>query len=158
MSDPVLPASALIDTGVFLRFLGDRPQDADSPMCVEFCRMMCEQNREIFVAAPTLAEVMRHQGRPIPRVKGVTVVPFDDRAAHILGLEMPMAKLHTVSQTSGLSLTYLKYDAMITACALRCKTSTLITLDAGHSVMASHLGLAVRHPRQYASPQIPLFE
>jgi hypothetical protein len=141
---------------VFLRFLGDRPQDADTPHCVEFCRLMCEQGRPLFVAALTLAEVSRHRGLPVPRTKGITVVPFDDRAAHILGLEMPMAKLHTTSQASGLTLTYLKYDAMITACALRCRTKNLVTLDSDHSVMAHQLGLEVRHPSHYASPQTEL--
>ena len=158
MAEPELPRTALVDTGVFMRFLGERPDDPDSRTCTEFCQAMCERGNELFIAAPTIAEIMRHRGKPIPRVKGVTVVPFDERAAQILGMEMPMVKLHEVQQASGLTLSYLKYDAMISACALRCRTGTLIALDSDHSVMARHLGLKVLHPGHFTSTQIGLFE
>jgi predicted nucleic acid-binding protein len=158
MVEPELPRTALVDTGVFMRFLGERPEDPHSPACVEFCRAMFDHGNELFVAAPTIAEIMRHRGSPIPRVKGVTVVPFDERAAHILGLEMPMVRLHQVQQSSGHSLSYLKYDAMISACALRCRTRTLIALDSDHVVMARHLGLSVLAPSHFTGAQIPLFK
>lgn len=153
-----LPRTALVDTGVFMRFLGERPEDPHSGACTEFCQAMFDRGNELFVAAPTIAEIMRHRGLPIPKVKGITVVPFDERAAQILGLEMPMAKLHEVQLASGASLSYLKYDAMISACALRCRTRTLIALDSDHVVLARGLGLNVLHPREFADPQIPLFD
>ncbi len=158
MAEPELPSTALVDTGVFMRFLGERPEDPHTRASAKFCQAMFDRGHEVFVAAPTIAEITRHRGKPLPRVKGVTVVPFDDRAAQILGLEMPMARLHEVQQGSGLGLTYLKYDAMIAACALRCRTRTLIALDSDHVVMARHLGLSVLHPGHFTSAQASLFE
>lgn len=158
MVERELPPTALVDTGVFMRFLGERPEDPHAGCCAEFCQAMFDRGNEVFVAAPTIAEIMRHRGKPIPRVKGVTVVPFDERAAHILGLEMPMARLHEAQSNTGLGLAYLKYDAMISACALRCRTRTLIALDNDHVVMARHLGLNVLHPREFASSQLSIFE
>jgi predicted nucleic acid-binding protein len=157
--DPkVLPVNALIDTNVFLRFLDERV-DANTPACKDFCNAMIDARHQLWVAAPTIAEVSRHKGKPVPRTNGITVVPFDDRAAEILGLKMPMAKLHEAKAQLGLSLTYLKYDAMIVACALRVKTATLVGLDGDHFALARYLDLEVRRPEYYyqsAPPQLAL--
>jgi predicted nucleic acid-binding protein len=150
-----LPDNALIDTGVFIRYLGDR-QDQDSADCRAFCDAMIGERRALWVAAPTIAEVCRHRGKSIPRCSGITVVPFDDRAAEMLGLNIPMAKLHETKTTTGLSLTYLKYDAMIVACALRVRTLTIVSLDADHAVLAGNLGIAVRRPASYLKAQLAL--
>ena len=69
-----------------------------------------------------------------------------------------MVKLHEAQSNSGLGLAYLKYDAMISACALRCRTRTLVALDNDHVVMARHLGLSVLHPKEFASSQLPMFK
>jgi hypothetical protein len=80
--DPTkLPQRALVDTGVVIRALGERPDDLRSPTCEAFWNAMLENGREILIAAPSLAEVMRQEGKDsFPRRKGVEVVAFDDRA------------------------------------------------------------------------------
>lgn len=153
----VLPATAMVDTGVFMRFLGERPEEAVSQACVQFCRAMVDAGNELFVAAPTIAEIMRRHGRPIPRVKGVTVVAFDERAATLLGLGMPMAKLHELKTLSGLSLSYLKYDAMIAACALRCAARVMVAIDGDHVALLRDLGISVRRPEDFVRKQVELF-
>ena len=151
----------MIDTNVLIRFLGDRV-DAETPACKAFCNAMIDDKRRLWIAAPTIAEVSRHRGLPVPRFTGITVVPFDDRAANILGTQMPMAKIHAAKAQNGLSLTYLKYDAMILACALRVKTGTIVALDGDHVALAQGLSISVRRPESYygasqtGAPQLAL--
>lgn len=137
--EPTLPLNALIDTGVFFRFLGDKPDEEKSAYCRAFCKAMLNAGRELFVAAPTLAEVSRYRGVRVPRTRGITVVPFDEKAAEILGLQMTQAKLHEARDASGLSLTYFKYDAMIVACALRVSTRIVVALDSDHGKIVGAL-------------------
>ena len=153
----LLPPRAMVDTNVFMRgVLGDRPHDPDSPLCKAFCDAMLSNGRRIFVAAPTLAEITRHQGQRVPRYQGIVVVPFDDRAAELLGLNLPMAKLHQSKATSGASLTYLKYDAMIMACALRSGAPVFVTTDTDHHPLARATGIQIEHPRAYKAAQMTL--
>lgn len=150
----LLPPSALIDTGVLFRFLGDQPFDKDSPACVDFCNEMIGEGRTLYVAAPTIAEVTRHRGKKVPHRKGIVVVPFDDKAAEILGLEMTMARIHSSADSTGCSRTYLKYDAMIVACALRAKTKIIVALDGDHTKLAGSLSVSVRHPKEFRAPNL----
>lgn len=141
-----------------MRFLGDRPGESVSLACVDFCGAMVKKGREIFVAAPTLAEITRYQGRSIPRTKGVTVVPFDDRAAEILGLQLPMAKLHEAKLSTGRTLTYLKYDAMIAACAVRCGAKVMVAIDGDHVELLRYLKFPVHRPDEYVTTQTEMFQ
>lgn len=154
----LLPAKAMVDTNVFMRgVLGDRPAEPSSALCVEFCDAMIAKRCPIFIAAPTLAEVIRHQGKRVPRTQGITVVPFDDRAAEALGLHLPMAKLHESKAVSGASLTYLKYDSMIMACAARSGVPVFVTMDSDHHPLAATTGIRVEHPRTFQASQGSLF-
>ncbi|MEZ4295058.1 MAG: type II toxin-antitoxin system VapC family toxin [Polyangiaceae bacterium] len=148
-----LPLRALIDTGVLLRFLGDQPHDPRAPACKAFCQAMLAAGRELLIAAPTIAEVARHSGQPVPRMQGVVVVPFDDRAAELLALRIPMAKLHEAKTSTGLSLPYLKYDALIVACALRARADAIVTLDGDCSKLATGIGIRVALPSEFESKQ-----
>lgn len=155
--DPdLLPANALIDTGVFMRFLGDRPGEQDSKSSVAFCNAMVDSGRTLYIGAPTIAEVTRYQGKRIPRQKGIVVVPFDDRAAELLGLNMPMAKIHQTAQVSGQSKTYLKYDSLIAACALRVKAAMIVAIDGDHVDMAKAIGIPVSHPGAFEDKRLSL--
>jgi predicted nucleic acid-binding protein len=157
--DPaLLPTNALIDTGVFMRFLGDRPDEAVSKECVAFGDAMVNNGRTLYVAAPTIAEVTRYQGKAIPRRKGIVVIPFDDRAAELLGLNMPMAKIHQAAQASGTSKTYMKYDALIAACALRAKAAMIVAIDSDHITMAKALNIPVSPPGAFEDRQPSLFD
>lgn len=152
----LLPPNALIDTGVFIRFLGHQPNESITPLCKAFCDAMIDNQRPLYIAAPTIAEVTRYTGNRLPRTRGLVVVPFDDRAAELLGLNMPMAKIHETSSASGLSRTYLKYDAMIAACALRAKAMALVALDGDHTTMAGAIGIKVTRPELYERKQLLL--
>lgn len=153
IDDSLLPRSALFDTGVFMRFMREKPEEEISPYCIALGRAMIRCGNQIYVAAPSIAEMVRYKGERVPRTRGVEVVAFDVRAAETLGIEMPMETLRTAAAGSGIGLAYFKYDSMIVACALRAKTSTLVALDIDHAKMAKALPsqsqLAVRSPRDY---------
>ena len=152
-----LPRTAMVDTGVFLRFLGARPGDPDASVCRAFCEAMLEQGHVLYIAAPTLAEIIRQNGDKAPRIKGIVVVPFDDHAAELLGARMPMPKLREALAAPGRNLAGLKYDAMIMACAARSKTSTLVTLEReDHLPFATGLDIAVRTPQDFLGQQLDL--
>jgi len=117
---------------------------------------MIDEGRKLWVAAPTVAEVIRHKGSATPRVRGIAVVAFDDRAAELLGARMPMAKMHEAKTLTGLSLSYLKYDAMIVACAIRIGVPVVVSLDGDHPVLAKDMSLTVRKPSDYYAAQMTL--
>lgn len=153
----LLPARVMVDTNVFMRgVLGHRSDDLESPLCKSSCDAMLENGHRIFVAAPTLAEIIRHQGQRIPRTQNIVVVPFDERAAELLGLNMPMAKLHQTKAASGATLTYLKYDAMIMACALRSGATVFVTMDEDHHALAPATGIQIQHPKSFRTAQLSL--
>jgi hypothetical protein len=144
---------------VFLRgVLGDRPHEPESPLCKAFCDEMINMNRRIYVAAPTLAEVIRYQGQRVPRYQSIVVVPFDDRAAEILGLHLPMARLHQSKLASGSSVSYLKYDSMIMACAIRSGAAVLVTMYSDHHPLAHLTSIRVEHPKAFRKAQLTLDE
>src|SRR5665213_28471 len=60
-------------------------------MCEALWNAMLENGRQILIAAPSLAEMIRQEGKDysIPRRRGVEVVAFDDRAAVELGRRFP---------------------------------------------------------------------
>jgi predicted nucleic acid-binding protein len=148
-----LPARARLDTGVVLRALGEFPDDPDSVTCQRLFEVMIEAERELLIAAPTLAEVMRKDGKKsIPKTPGVEVVPFDFKAAEILGSRMPIATLKEVRAHSTSSLTHLKYDALIVACAVRHGAECIIAIDTDIAKLAMLFGLTAFHPSELRIP------
>ncbi len=117
--DPArLPARVLIDTGVFIRAMGEHPTDPRSIDCKDFVEAMAAAGNDVLLAAPSLAEMLRGQDAPaVPNTGAITVVAFDDMAAVELGTKFPAKTLKAVP--GGLPATYLKYDALIAACAMR---------------------------------------
>ena len=148
---------AMVDTNVFMRgLLGAYPNEPKAKQCKAFCDAMLDNGKTILVSAPTLAELIRHDGKRIPRIKGVEVIAFDERAAELLGLHLPQAKLNNAKTATNLSLTYLKYDAMIFACAIRGKAQEFVTTDPDHHPLASNTNILVRHPSEYEERQMSL--
>jgi predicted nucleic acid-binding protein len=74
------------------------------------------------------------------------VVSFDFKAAEILGSRMPVATLKEVRAQSSSSLTHLKYDALIVACAVRHGAECIIAIDADIAKLANLVGLTAFHP------------
>ena len=149
-----LPRRALLETGVLIRGLGDRKRDQHAVACRLFFDAMLNERREILVAAPSVAEMLRGKTKtPIPRVAGLTVVGFDRRAAHLLAEQLPEHVLVKQRSDTGSPLQYLKYDALIVACALRHAADAIVALDAGVMRLARVAGLENHEPEWYRAAQ-----
>jgi predicted nucleic acid-binding protein len=145
-----LPGRALVDSGLVTRAMGDLPPDAETPMCKEFYEAMLSHGRELLIAAPTIAEVMRQDGkRSIPRVLGIEVVSFDDQAAQILGRMFPANVLKSLNH-GDTTLTHLKYDALIMACAVRHNADCVVAIDDDFVVLGKAVGMPVYRPNHFA--------
>lgn len=154
--DPdLLPGRCLVDTGVLIRALGQR-EDEHADKCRSFFDAMVGAKRQMLVAAPTVAELLRGNPQPLPRTRSVVVVSFDNTAAEILGVEIPVSVLHDHSAKTGHTRSYLKYDAMIVACARRWEAQCIVALDDDHVALARHAGLVVRHPAAFVRRQTVL--
>jgi len=53
------------------------------------------------------------------------------------------------------SLHYIKFDAMIVACARRHQAEAIITADIGQRALAAKVGLAAHGPKHYLVPHPP---
>ncbi len=106
MDPKLLPIRAMVDTGVFIRALGQRPDDPRSPDCRDFLDAMYSNQREVLLAAPSLAETIRGFDPPsVPSTAGIEVVAFDDEAAIALGLHFPNSTLKHLALANDVSLT-----------------------------------------------------
>jgi hypothetical protein len=85
------------------------------------------------------------------------VVAFDDVAAIELGLHFPAATLKSLTTSTGLSSTYLKYDALIAACALRHRAEHLVTVNRRLHPQVPQ-GLKVTQPCEFRARQGVLVE
>ena len=77
------------------------------------------------------------------------MVAFDERAAVALGSQLPMDVLKEVADRSGLKLSYLKFDALIVASAIRYNADVLVSLDAGVHALAKRCGLRCAYPEEF---------
>jgi predicted nucleic acid-binding protein len=173
----LLPRRIIFDTGVFFRGLGERPQEPDSTVCAALFEAAIKNGAMIYVAAPTLTEHLRWKDhKKIPHEASIRFVAFDEEAARLLG-EIDNAVVQSVKDTFGLPINYLRYDAMIAACAKRLVASAVresqkkgrtaptihfVTLDGGAHMRAFLQGLdmadMVRHPREYLLPIMTLID
>lgn len=144
-----LPARCLVDTGVLIRALRQLQDDrtADS---ASFFEAMMDAKNTMLIAAPTLAEVLRQKpATVVPSTRHVRVVPFDRQAAELLASKIPTSTQQTQAAASGVSRTYIKFDAMIVACASRWDANVIISLDGDHRKLAPLVGLTSRTPGSY---------
>jgi predicted nucleic acid-binding protein len=155
MEADLLPRRALIDSGVLMRALEPHHRDAIAPVCMLFWETMLAHELEILVAAPTLAELIRSGASgDVPRADNVEVVAFDDEAAMLLGKTFPVETLKSVRDTQGcLSLTHLKYDAMIVACAIRHRAECIIAIDPDIPRLGQMVKIPVVSPLHFVQPQ-----
>jgi len=149
-----LPSRVLLDTTVFIRAMGEHKADPRSLDCTDFVEAMVAAGKDVLVAAPSLAEMLRGMAMPaVPNTGAIAVVAFDDVAAVELGTKFPAKTLKTVP--GSLPATYLKYDAMIAACAMRHRCGYLITLDTNlHTQVPAGLKLAA--PGEFCAKQMQL--
>lgn len=115
---------------------------------------MQDSGGRILIAAPTIAEYLRDGTRKsLPRIRGIETVPFDEVAADLLARQLPAAVIKQVHQESGLAYDYIKYDAMIVACALRHRADHFVTLDRRQTGLATRVGLKTFRPSDYEQRQ-----
>jgi predicted nucleic acid-binding protein len=149
-----LPGRALLDSSVAIPAL--RRESGDE-ICADFLDAMVDSRREVLIAAPTLAEILR--GDPdaeLPRTRYVRVVSFDQVAAHALGVRFPPATLKEWRDAEGAPLDYYKYDALIIATAVRYRVDAFISRDDRQLRFASSVGLTARLPTAFEQPQLEL--
>jgi predicted nucleic acid-binding protein len=157
-----LPYSALLDTSILVPALGGKVRSTDDPLSAPFFAAMVKTQRRVLIAAPSVAELMRKASNAaIPRTRGVVVVDFDRIAAEHLGRDFPPNVLKSVRDElkpslEKVSLDYIKFDAMIVACAKRHNASVLITTDVGQATLAKKIGLIAKRPADYQTPQTVL--
>lgn len=147
-----LPSRCLIDTGVFVRWLGDHHGEEKAKHSIDFVQAMLKAGKRLLVSSPTVAEAIRHKpGRTIPNTRNVEVVSFDDVAAGILGNNFHREVLVSARDALGVPIDYIKYDAMIVACASRHKAGTIVTLDGGVLELAKKLSppLIAKFPNEF---------
>lgn len=115
---------------------------------------MVYSDREIFIAAPSIAEVVRgNTSFRFPPTPKISVVAFDGAAAELLGRKMPEQVLYDIKTNVGSTHGYIKYDAMIVACAARWNTGCIVHLDEKHiPKLAALVELDARTPQSLKSP------
>ena len=153
--DPkLLPARALLDTGVLIRALGDRPKDANAAAAKAFFEAMVEQRREMLVGAPSVAEMLRGPVKTrVPRISGIAVVAFDNRAAELLAERMPHRVLIRVRDALNVPLDYMRYDALLVASAIRWGADAIISLDKGVLRLAEAVSARAQKPDEFIAKQ-----
>jgi predicted nucleic acid-binding protein len=150
------PRRPLIDSNVLIAAWKERCTEPERDDCIAFLEGVENNDGVILIAAPTIAELLK--GTPpleLPRRKSIEPVPFDRRAARLLGKEFPASTLLTLRERSGKPAShYFKYDALIVACAKSAGADCIITLN-GKDLegLARHVGLQCRPPGAYRRPQ-----
>ena len=143
-----LPLSVLLDSSALVPALDPKHTAlaGEDPACATLFQSLITNKCRVLIAAPSAAEIMRRSPESvIPRTRIVSVVPFDRLAANLLGTEFPPHVLTELAGPGTAPLHYIKYDAMIVACAVRHR-------------LAEKVGLAAHPPIYYAQPQTSIFE
>jgi predicted nucleic acid-binding protein len=150
-----LPERPLVDSTILIAAWSER-KDPARETCLSLLTELENRGSEMLIAAPTIAELLRGE-HPIelPRRKSFVPVAFDTRAAELLGRDLPRSVLQRVKEESGRVYQYVKYDAMIAACAKRYGATCIISTDLHMPKLAKHLDLPCFVPEDY---KLPLFK
>ncbi len=148
-----LPQRALCDTGFWIRALGERPNDVRSPDAIALFEEMRIHGREMLMAAPSLAELIRgNKDFKLPNTLSVIVVPFDRLAAEELGRKFSSQVIKQQKISTGHEKAFIQYDAMIVACAIRHRADCIISLDGNVFQDADGLEIPIRKPMHFKLP------
>ncbi len=150
-----LPQRVLADSTIFVSAYLRRDEFTEDSAA--FLEAMEQQDRTVLIAAPTIAELLRGEpSMPPPRRKAFEMVAFDDVAAMILGKDFPTHVLVAKKDSLQRAYNYIKYDAMIVACAKRGRADCIVSTDSGVSALAAAIGLPCYGPRYFRTPQLRL--
>ncbi len=146
------PRRPLVDSDVLIAAWTERRVEPTREDCVAFLEGVENNDGVILIAAPMIAELLK--GTPpleLPRRHSIVPVPFDAKAARVLGKSLPPHVLQVIRDEAGQPSGYhFKYDALIAACAKRFNADCIISLNVKHMApLATHLGLQCRTPAAY---------
>jgi hypothetical protein len=152
-----LPVTAMVDTMVLRLALDTTSTDVRAVPSQQFLDAMEGAGRPVFVAAPSIAEILQwagHQGPPLTEL--VQTLAFDLTAANLLGERLPADLLKEARHPRGGSRLVYKYDAMILACAMRWGMETLLTYDGYLQNLCERVGQDWKTPEHFQlAPQAP---
>jgi predicted nucleic acid-binding protein len=159
-----LRSPTLLDTTILVavaRSIAGRKVTAEEQLCSVLFDALVAEKKEIFIAAPTYAEFLRqpHATKLSSHVSTLNVVVFDRLAAKMLGERFPKSALTKFQeppvngQPARPPITYIKYDAMIVACALRHGANAVVALDTKLLEMATAVGLYAATPHDFTGRQ-----
>lgn len=154
--DPTkLPARALLDSSVVVSAFGSKPEDQDA---IEFFSAMVSQKRDVLIATVSLAELLRKRPTsPLPKVRHVRAVAFDEGCAEICAKHFPPIVLREeAAKAAGLPAAYWKFDALIVATAIRYGAECIVTRDDGQKKLAARAGLMALGPDYFQGAQLAL--
>jgi predicted nucleic acid-binding protein len=150
----LLPSRPLLDSSVLFGALAARDTGPDAQACRKLLDAIMEAGKTILIAAPSIAELLRGS-TPVepPKTMGIIVVGFDDQAARLLAEDFPQEILIKARDATGTPLQYIKYDAMIVACAKRHRADCLVTRDAVMVRLAEQAKVRAYPPQHFYSRQ-----
>lgn len=154
--DPTkLPNRALLDSSVIVSAFGTKPEDRDA---TEFFDAMVNQKRDVLIATVSIAELLRKRPTsPLPKVKHVRAVVFDERCAEVCAQHFPPIVLKDeAAKLAGLPAAYWKFDALIVAAAIRYGAECIVTADGGQKKLAAKAGLKALPPAFFQGAQLTL--
>lgn len=130
--------------------------------CAPLLDALVSAKRPVLIAAPSFAEFLRKAPRtPSPHLAVIEVVAFDRIASELLATKFPkhvLTRYRDQSSRGKPPIDYIKYDAMIVACAVRHKADVFVSLDDDQRSMAANVGVKVAWPRDYMAPQQTLIQ
>jgi len=97
---------------VIVSAFGNKPEDQDA---IEFFNAMVNQKRDVLSATVSLAELLRNRPTsPLPKVRHVRAVVFDEGCAEICAKHFPPIVLkEEAAKAAGLPAAYWKFDALV---------------------------------------------
>jgi len=147
----------MFDTTILIPALGKKKRSTDDAASGPLFEAMIRAKRLVLIAAPSAAELWRREPKhSMPRTRYVRIVAFDQLAAKVLGTHFPPGVLTEWRDQQGKPSHYIKYDAMIVACALRHRVGEFVSTDETQRKLASLVGLTVKAPKDYLTKQLSL--
>jgi predicted nucleic acid-binding protein len=150
-----LPRRVMFDSSTLICALTPNSRESNAAEFRDLFDALLANGKTILIAAPSLSELLRRpEASPIPHREGIVVVPFDGAAARLLAERLPLTVIVQAKQKAPSN--YIKYDAMIVACALRHRADFLITKDGQQTTIAQSANLACASFQEFQTQQLGL--
>jgi predicted nucleic acid-binding protein len=115
---------------------------------------MVRKGSRVMIAAPTLAELLRRPPKEQrPLMSQIEFVAFDADAARRLAEKLPQQVHLDHREGTAQPKNYIRYDAMIVACAVRHRAHVFVSTDTAQRAMANQAGLITAVPSDYLKAQ-----